>query len=288
MAVLQGYKIDNWFLKDPLDLGKIKIYQVGRYYPEVAIGKHVHSDFFELTVVTEGEAVVLTNEKKVPIKKNDIYVSFPFDRHAIMLKKDVPFHYDHIAFGINNPEYRELLTNITELYPDPDLRIISDQRINNLVVSIIGEFEQKQKYYQTAVTNSIYNIIIDIVRCFEEKKSPSFFGNASDAEIFCNRIMNYIDTNIYNMESLNCLAEVTNYNYNYISCLFKKTMNLNLRDYFIDKKLELADTLLKEGKLHVWQIAEKLHYSSGNVLTKAYKKKYGVSPTKVLPADKRK
>jgi len=280
MANLQGYKIDNWFLKNPLDFGEIKIYQVGRYYPEVHIGEHVHSDFYELTVVTDGTAVVLTNGKKIPIKKNDIYVSFPYDRHAILIPKDVAFHYDHIAFGINQKFYRDLLSKVVETYSEPELRIISDQRINNLVFNIIGEFEQKQKFYQISVTNSIYNIILEIVRCFEEKESPALFGNASDAEIFCNRIMNYIDTNIYKIENLNCLAAVTNYNYNYVSYLFKKTTKMNLREYFLDKKLEVADTLLKEGKLHVWQIAEKLHYSSSNALTKAYKKKYGFSPTK--------
>lgn len=91
--------------------------------------------------------------------------------------------------------------------------------------------------------------------------------------------MNYIDANVYDMENLSDLSAVTNYNYNYVSTLFGKTTGMSLRDYFVNKKLEVADALVKEGKLKVAQIAEKLHYSSGNSLSKAYKKKYGVSPT---------
>lgn len=65
--------------------------------------------------------------------------------------------------------------------------------------------------------------------------------------MFCNRRMNYIDANIYDIENLNCLTEITNYNYNYVSSLFKKTTALSLRDYYLDRKLETADLLIKEG-----------------------------------------
>ncbi len=53
---------------------------------------------------------------------------------------------------------------------------------------------------------------------------------------------------------------------------------MTLRDYYINRKLEIADMLIKTGKLKINAIAEKLHYSTGNALTKAYTKKYGVPP----------
>ena len=60
--------------------------------------------------------------------------------------------------------------------------------------------------------------------------------------------------------------------------MFKKTTGSTLRDYFLNRKLETADVLVKEGKLKIHEIADKLHYSSADAFTKAYKKKFGVSP----------
>ena len=46
----------------------------------------------------------------------------------------------------------------------------------------------------------------------------------------------------------------------------------------MNRKLETADVLVKEGKLKIYEIADKLHYSSADSFTKAYKKKFGASP----------
>ena len=126
--------------------------------------------------------------------------------------------------------------------------------------------------------NAVCNVIAYTVRDFNEKNAPSALENATQKEIFCNRIMNYIDTNIYDIENLGDLQKVTNYNYSYISALFSETTGMALRDYYINRKIEIADMLIKTGKLKINAIAEKLHYSTGNALTKAYTKKYGVPP----------
>lgn len=128
--------------------------------------------------------------------------------------------------------------------------------------------------------HTIYDIIVYLIRDFNEKGSPVFSVSASDGEIFCNRIMNYIDTNIYDMENLSELSKLTNYNY--ISTLFKKITGITLRDYYLNRKLETAEKLIKENKLKYYQIAEKLHYSSGDAFAKAYKKKYGYAPSEQL------
>lgn len=281
MNDLPQYKIDNLFIETPLDMGDVRLVQAGRLFLNsgAVVPMHRHTDFFELTVVTEGEGVTITNGCEVPIKKNDIYVSFPFDLHGIISSEEAPLKYDHLAFTVEAPRYRDALKRTVEKFYDPRLRVISDGRISYFLTCVISEFNKEKYFFREAVINAILSIIIYVVRDFDEKDVPDFFEHASEAEIFCNRLMNYIDANVYDMENLSDLSAVTNYNYNYVSTLFGKTTGMSLRDYFVNKKLEVADALVKEGKLKVAQIAEKLHYSSGNSLSKAYKKKYGVSPT---------
>lgn len=282
MAYLSGYKINNWFLEKPLNLDGIKIIQTGRYFCErgAVIPTALHEDFFEYTIITEGKGTIFTNDKEIPVGKNDIYVSFPFDRHGIKSSESDPLKYDHIAFSVQSPVYREALMRVTEKYYPPEFRVISDARIKYLVWCIIDEFNEKRPFFNEILLNAVYTVIAYTVRDFNEKNTPSTLENATQKEIFCNRIMNYIDTNIYDIENLSDLGKVTNYNYSYISALFRETTGVTLRDYYINRKLEIADMLIKSGELKINAIAEKLHYSSGNALTKAYVKKYGIPPKK--------
>jgi len=282
MANLSGYKINNWFLEEPIDLGGVKIIQTGRYFCEqgAIIPTALHEDFFEFTIVTEGSGVVFTNDKEIPVGKNDIYVSFPFDRHGIKSSETNPLKYDHIAFSVQSPVYREALRRITEKYYPPEFRVISDARIKYLVWCIIDEFNEKRTLFKEVLLNAVCSVIAYTVRDFNEKNAPVAMENVTQKEILCNKIMNYIDTNIYDIENLGDLCDVTNYNYSYISALFSETTGMTLRDYYVNRKLEIADMLIKAGKLKINAIAEKLHYSTGNALTKAYVKKYGISPKK--------
>lgn len=280
MVELIGYKICNQYFEDPVDLGGIKLVQAGRYYcnPGTIVANHVHDGYYELTVVNGGSATVLTNDKYIPVKKNDIFVGFPGDLHGIVASVDDPIQYDHLAFIIDKKELGEPMRKIAIEHADPESRIIYDRRIHSLLIDIIGELANEQMYYKDYLLYTIYNIIICVIRKFSEKSQAAFSENASGNERFCNRIMNYIDANIYDLENLNRLTQITNYNYNYLSSMFKKTTGSTLRDYFLNRKLETADVLVKEGKLKIYEIADKLHYSSADSFTKAYKKKFGVSP----------
>ncbi len=286
MSQLKGYKINNEFFDNPVNLGGITLIQAGRYCCEAGtvVPTHLHDNIWELTVVNDGKGTILTNGKSIPVKQNDIYVSFPYDNHGIISSDDDPLQYDHLAFIVENDDYRKTLLEIAAEYGDPDARIISDRRINYLTYCVISEFNKEQRYYKDIVLYTIYNIIIYVIRKFKEKADNIYYNavvfseNASESEKFCNRLMTYIDENIYAVENLGDIIKLTNYNYNYISALFKRTTGTTLRDYYLNRKLETADVLVKEGKLKIYQIAEKLHYSAADAFTKAYKKKYGIPP----------
>ena len=93
--------------------------------------------------------------------------------------------------------------------------------------------------------------------------------------------MNYIDTHIYSLCNLCELTEKFKYNYSYLSSLFKKTTNKTLAEYFRNRKLETAKALVIEKNKKIGEIAEMLNYSSTFAFSKAFKEKYGVSPSKI-------
>ena len=90
--------------------------------------------------------------------------------------------------------------------------------------------------------------------------------------------MNYIDTHIYSLTSLDELATKFNYNYSYLSSLFSRATGKTLREYYLERRLEVARTMVLEKNKKIWEIAEMLNYSSAFAFSKAFTAKYGVSP----------
>ena len=127
--------------------------------------------------------------------------------------------------------------------------------------------------------NLINLIIIYTLQAFTIGK---FEDNRLDAtskeDILCYKIMNYIDTHIFDIKSLSEISNYFNYNYSYLTNLFKKNTGVTIIDYYNNKRFEIARLLINEGKLNLSEISLKLNYSSLYTFSRAYKQKYGVPP----------
>lgn len=276
------FHIDNAYAQQPLAFDEIFLIQLGRIFYKEGMGceAHLHRNWFELTIVTDGKGIVATNDVNVTVKSGDIYLSFPAESHQITSDKNAPLRYDFFAFYTTNEEINAELDKISSTFQNAEERIFHDERIATLISGAIAEFCDKDKFSsQKLLTNIFEEVIIYLIRDFQEKKAPALFSNVSQADILCYQLMNYIDTHIFDVKSLQQLSDVTNYNYNYLSTIFKKTTHQTLSEYYQNSKLKTAKLLIQEKKLKISQIAELLNYSSVYVFSRAYKNKYGVAPT---------
>ena len=80
------------------------------------------------------------------------------------------------------------------------------------------------------------------------------------------------------MRSLTEISDSMNYNYSYISNLFKKTTGQGLMDYYRGRRLDMAKRLLRESGRNVTQVADMLNYSSAYSFSRAFTAQYGISP----------
>ena len=276
------YHIDYVF-SPAREFGDISLHQIGRLFCRegAVIKKHLHLNWFELTIVTDGEGILYTNDVAIPIKSGDIYLSFPADRHEIISSSENPLKYDYCSFFSTSDELSEKLETILQTFSDEKSRLFSDDLIKLLVQSAIAEFQKGNNAISNDLLYHLFHLLVMyLLRAFPEAENVNSLQNISQADVFCYQLMNYIDTHIFTLKNLSSLSEITNYNYSYLSKLFSKTTGRTLADYFQSSKLKKAKTLLKEGKLKVGDIAELLNYSSVYVFSKAYKKKYGYAPSK--------
>ena len=275
------YHFDKAYITDPLAFGSFRLYQIGRLYctDKTVVDKHAHIDWFELTIVTHGKGTVITNDVEIPVRQGDIYLSFPCDFHAIVSDKVEPLRYDFFSFRTEDVSFSEDLAHLIETHIRPDCRIIRDDLIPSLVSGAIAELDRDGKYASEMIEASFTQILIRLLRAFSDRGGGHARSSTTEAEALCYRLMNYIDTHIYTMTGLEELAEVTNYNYSYLSSLFHKTTSGMLTDYYRRRRLETARLLLDEGALSITEISSLLRYSSIYTFSRAFKEYYGIPPS---------
>lgn len=276
------FHLNKCFLNSPVKFSDIYLLQIGRLYFNAGdiIKLHVHKDFFELTIITDGEGEIITNGQVTSVKRGDIYISLPCDMHEIRSSKTAPMKYDFFSFFTENESYKKELYQTSPAHQLSD-RVFSDERIASLVGDAIMEFIS-DSVFSNELLYSIFNqIIVYVIRHI--RKEVSIKANAaSQSESICYRIMNYIDTHIYTMKTLEEIAISLNYNYSYISSLFKKTTGNTVFSYYNNKRLEIARQLIEESNQTITEIAESLNYSSLYSFSHAFKEKYSSSPKNFL------
>lgn len=274
------YHLEKNFFSDPLSLGPVRLYQIGRMYcsDTTEIRKHPHIYWFELTLVTGGRGTVYTNDEPVPVTAGDIYLSFPSDFHAISPDPEDPLEYDFAAFATDREDLLEDLEEIVSRHRSPRARIVRSDTLRSLVSNAIAELDREDRYSREVLDSIFTQLPIHLIRLFHAKGEKPHQEIVSEPEILCYRLMNYIDTHIYTLTSLEELSRVTCYNYSYLSALFHKVTSGTLAEYYRSRRLETAKLLIKEQNLSISKIAELLNYSSIYTFSRAFKDRYGQSP----------
>ncbi len=265
-------------MENPREYGDLKLLQIGRRYckENEIIYAHTHQNFYELTIVTGGEGTVSTNGESFPLKSGDIHLSTPCDIHEIRASSTSKLEYDYFSFEYKDGEFNSELKKISAKLFGTASRVFVDPKISNLIGNAISEFSSEKPYAPEILKNIFNQIAIYLIRDFSNVKDGT--AKFTENEIFCYQVMNYVDTHIYSITNLENIAPKFNYNYSYLSSLFKKTTGKTLFDYFQSRKLETAKVLILENKYKISEIAEMLNYSSPFAFSKAFKLKFGVSP----------
>ena len=88
----------------------------------------------------------------------------------------------------------------------------------------------------------------------------------------------YIGIHLNEKVNIHLLAERLGYSDYYFSSKFKKEVGMSVRDYVIQKRVERACDLLKNGNMDIQDISEELGFSSRSYFGEVFREKMGMSP----------
>lgn len=276
------YHLQKSYKGNSIPYGKMLLYQIGRMFcsDQTVVPRHTQINCLELTIVTAGRGVISTNGVDTAVSDGDVYASFPGDIHEIRSDVVFPLKFDFIALSSTDTLLMSEFERIMTDFHSPDMRVIRDDRIADLVSRATAEEGSGLLHSDRILASMLEEIFIYAIRAFQTLKTPRRMSDPADAELFCYDLMSYIDSHLYTMKSLSELSEYTNYSYNYLSNLFKAVTDETLIGYYRRRRFELARQLLEDKSNSVTRVAAMLNYSSVYTFSRAYKEYFGASPTR--------
>ena len=279
----QDYLIDFQFIDDPKPINDVRLYQIGKKFcnQNTYIPPHLHIEWYELTIILGGKGKIYTNSQTdyVEVSEGDIYLSFPADIHAIESDNSSPLKYSFISFILDGKSFKTKFKKITQDFYESEKRIFRDQNVSLLLEILLSEFLSPAYKQEAMLLYTLNQILIFTCRNFLHQSEKQTSVNISKNELLCYSIMRYIDANIFLIKNFSDISNHFNYNYSYLSKVFKQTTKTTILDYLSTKKLERAKILIDEKKLSFTKIAEILNYASVYSFSKSFKYHFGISPT---------
>lgn len=99
------------------------------------------------------------------------------------------------------------------------------------------------------------------------------------ASAFAKRCCDYIDLHIEDDFSIHDLAKYIGYTEHYIGKKFKAEMNISLKQYINQKRVEYAKLLLRNTSMSISDISERLHFCSTSYFTQLFHEITTLTPT---------
>lgn len=155
-----------------------------------------------------------------------------------------------------------------------------------IVLSAFDDFQYVRKAFKLGADDYILksdydedSVLASIFKVLKEKEINEIehkeIVNAS-SEV-C-RIIEYLNNNYHRNISLKYLGEYIGYSESYMSHLFSKEIGVTLTEYLNKLRIEKAKDLLDSTNLKIYEIAEKVGFSTVEHFSRYFKKYIGVSP----------
>lgn len=269
--------------------GSTTIYFVGDY-ANICIADHIYYEDFEYTVESEDSIAIqqydsIDSDHAKPhgnVFSGMQYIDCTkkFDVYNYVIKKNIPAKV--IGIQIDPPSYEKYLRNTSgaifnlmdELQKIPrEIYLPQISFIFNQIRNFKGNVLSQKLFYKSKV-DEIISIILDKT---DAGKVSQKAVSVTDYQTILT-LMEYLGQNLDKNISLNFLAGKAYMSPAKFKYVFKNVTKSSFTEYFLEKKMELACTLLLQSNLHISEIAARVGYKNPNSFTIQFKKYMGITP----------
>jgi len=234
-------------------------------------------DFWEFVYSVSGNIGITAGKYVYTLKPGECFFHRPMEFHSLWSANNTNSELIIITFSCNNIiKVKHGIYSFDKSESRKIKEII--KRTDNILykkgIWAIGVKENKNHEVQI-LTNELENLFLNV---FSKGYSGKTQVHTPTAEKYTS-IIRILEENIDKRLSVSDIAELCNMSVPNLKKIFKKYTGKGVMEYFSDMKINIAKTLLKEGK-SVKETAYALGFYDQNYFNVFFKRETGISPGK--------
>ena len=253
---------------------------------------HSHAGF-EVHVMSDGDAVLGSEQGSFPIKKGETLILPPgFVHERISFKNGIKTSFSftlHKSEGYSQGDVYSHIKSVLSSIKEP--QIIAGNRYSEYLERIFFEYYSK-RYFSNERMLSLFRLLItDIVADLEllsgEAKEKEGTIQTNSYMLVSAVMEEYVTGNFNHSPSLEELASVVHLGTRQASRVFSQCFGISFSEYIKRRRLESAKYLLVNTNKSFGAIAAESGYRSYNGFYKIFKNNVGVSPEEFRKRNRR-
>lgn len=285
----------------------------GLYYPDRWIPiklnncekldeKELIEDHFKLIIINRGTAILRIGEKRVSIISPAVLCVN--EREGVLIEKGIDFNAKSFYFNpqfinsnLNFEKIRGLEENISltdiqdcylftpfiernsNYYGQLEIDVMILNRFEWLLESIGKEIiKQKDQFWPCRIRTFFIELLFTLVRMYELPKytaKNTVETTSSDVD----EIILYLNTNYYKKITIKQLCKLFNINRTTLNRQFRDATGESVITYLINLRIKIATLMLKDTKITIGEIVDKVGFGGSAHFNKSFKKHTGYSPS---------
>lgn len=247
--------------------------------PENNENKKHHHDFFEISIILEGEASYFFNQRWQTVRGGDILLFNPYVEHA---ERQLPNTHSHqLHIGIGRFELEGFSKNT---FPNQEILLSSQEdqiKVFDKAWQLINEFGRQ--HINLICKGLIFEMMGLILRCLEqnEQTDSAILSKNDRLKQAVQLIITYIENNYAQEITIEQLATTHFVSPTYLSKIFKEVTGVSPINYLILIRLQQAYQLLVTEEYPIKEVARAVGYEDAYHFSKSFKKQYGIAPSAV-------
>ena len=249
------------------------------YYTET--DKH---DFYELVFVSSGEIIVSSEHFNGVIKKNQMIIHSPAEKHSLRCEKGYLPTAIIIGFTCSNNTLKSFAHQPINLnYSDVKklAEIIKEGRNVFAPPYDAPVFDMKKKKKMLFGSEQMLKILLEYLFIgILRRKNSNLQGDDEDffEPFSASEILTYLEENYREKITLDELAFIFRTNRSTLCKEFKNLTNQTIMEFLINKRLNQAKVQMINTDKTLTEIAELEGFESIHYFTRVFKNKMGISP----------
>jgi AraC-like DNA-binding protein len=240
-------------------------------------------DFWEIVYLDRGELSLRAGDKYMKLKQGEIIFHKPNEFHSIECDGKNSASVFIITFVCHSSAMKYFREKLIKIPSDmmPLIRRLIDESTNTFSVSQYPLMLLPSASVGGGQLIRIYleEFLIRLLRIGEQKNSSGASALRDPSEnALVNDIENYLMEHVCERVTLEDISGRLHFGKSHLCDVFKKGTGQTIMQYHMKLKMDEAKRLLKENKMTVNKISEKLGFETPAYFSRAFSKQVGMSP----------